>query len=136
TRALAVDFDARDFRTQIPEGAIYRLPTAKVENKRFFSDLERDLKARLRREQSIELLKNDALKLYSRPGESEEEFNERCREAAMAEADRAAAKLRDSFNGKMDRVRVAMARAEDRIEQYQEDTKTRRGQEVVSGLSD
>src|SRR5690606_25698105 len=48
---------------------------------------------------------------------------------------REAAKLRESFEKKMDRVRAAIARAEDRISQLQQDTKTRRGQEVVSGLS-
>jgi hypothetical protein len=130
--ARPVDFDERDFRKDAPEGAVYRLPSAKLDGAALFRDIERDLKASLQRQRTIGVFANKELKLFSRVGETEDEFHARCVEAAHAEADREAAKLRDTFASKMDRVRGAIDRAEDRVEQYSEDTKTRRTNEVMS----
>lgn len=134
--ASPVDFDQRDFRREAPVGAVYRLPRAKIDTVTFFRGVERDLKASLLRAQEIEVFVNRELKTYSRVGETEAEFRERCRDVARAEADREAAKLRDTFESKMDRVRTAIARAEDRVEQYRADAKTRSSHEVVSVVGD
>ena len=132
--AQQVDFDARDFRTERPEGAVFRIPPVNVGSAALFRDIERDLKASLQRDELIELFANKELKLYSRVGETEEAFRGRCLQAARDAADREAAELRDTFSSKMDRVRAAIAKAEDRVEQYEEDTKSRRGQEIISGI--
>lgn len=134
--AVPVDFDARDFGREAPAGAVYRLPAVAVDAASLFRDIERDLKAALLLSESIQVFSNADLRLFSRVGETEEEFRLRCREAARAEADREAAKLRISFETKMDRVRTAIARAEDRVEQAQADTKTRTSHEVVSAVGD
>jgi hypothetical protein len=134
--AKPVDFDERDFRKEAPQSAVYRLPSVKLDGPALFRDVERDLKASLQRQRTVEVFANKELKLFSRVGETEDEFRARCVEAAHAEADREAAKLRDTFTSKMERVRGAIERAEDRVEQYSEDTKTRRTQEVVSVAGD
>jgi len=134
SNARPVDFDARDFRTERPGGSVYHIPPVNLGTATVFRDIERDLRASLQRQQTVEVFANKELKLYSRVGETEEDFRARCLEAARAEADREAAKLRDTFTSKMDRVRAAIAKAEDRVEQYEEDTKSRRGQEIISGI--
>ena len=134
--AAAVDFDARDFRTEPPPGAIYRLPRVALDSSALFRDLQRDMKAYLRRSESIEVFANRELRLFGRVGETEEEFRARCREAAHAEADREAAKLRSTFETKMDRLRTAIEKAEDRVEQLEVDKKSRGTQEVVSVVGD
>ncbi|MQA01073.1 MAG: DUF87 domain-containing protein [Dehalococcoidia bacterium] len=132
-QARQVDVDERDFRRDPPEGAVFVIPSAKLDTATFFRDVERDLKASLQRERTVELFANRELKLFSRVGETEEAFRARCEEAARAEADREAVKLRDTMESKMDRVRAALARAEDRVEQYQADTQTRSSQEWIAG---
>lgn len=134
SNARPVDFDARDLRTERPAGTVFYIPPVNLGTATLFRDIERDLKALLQREQTIEVFANKELKLYSRVGETEEDFRKRCLDAARSEADRDAAKLRDTFASKMDRVRAAIAKAEDRVEQYEADTQSRRGQEIISGI--
>src|SRR5690606_14477987 len=112
------------------------LPAARIDTVTFFRDVERDLKASLLRSRSIQVFRNAELKLYGRVGESEEAFRERCVAAAGEEADREAAKLRDTFERKMDRVQDALARAEDRVEGAREDARTRGSHEVISIVGD
>lgn len=134
--AVAVDFDARDFRPTEPAGAVYRLPRGAVDTAGFFKEIERGLKASLLHSRTIEIYANRELRLYGRAGESEEAFRERCLEVARAEADREAAKLRSVFESKMDRVRTAIERAEERVAQVREDERTRKSHEVVAGVGD
>ena len=69
-------------------------------------------------------------------GESREDFERRCDEEAEKKANAEAAKIRDRLTAKMDRVREAIARAEDRVEQLNVDTKSRRSHEVISAVGD
>ena len=66
--------------------------------------------------QKTEVLRNAKLKLASRPVRRAEEFAARCQAAADAGADAEAAKIRDALTKKMDRLRVSIATAEDRVE--------------------
>ena len=134
--ARTVDHDPRDFRDAAPEGAVYRLGDAPLQEAAFYRDFRRDLVAHLHRDLDLDLWQNAALKLYSRPGETQDEFAARCDAAAQDAADAEAAKLRDRYETKMDRVRDAIARAEERVEQLETDTKSRRGHEIIAAASD
>jgi chromosome segregation ATPase len=63
-------------------------------------------------------------------------FLERCDAAAREAADRDAVKVRERFEAKMARVRTAIERAEDRVDQLDVDTKTRRSHELIAGIGD
>src|SRR5690606_33098802 len=67
--AIAVDYDDRDLRTEPPPDAVYVVPDGKIRDAAFYRTLERDLNDWLYRERSMEVLRNEALKLYSRVGE-------------------------------------------------------------------
>ncbi len=134
--ARAVDYEARDLRNDAPDGAVYTLTDAPVDESTFFRGLSTDLKDHLYRERSINVFRNRELKLYSRVGETEDEFLKRCDEAGRKAADAAAAKLRDRFETKMDRVHAAIERAEDRVEQLEVDKSSRRGSEVIAVVGD
>ena len=84
---------------------------APLSEARFFRDVERDLRDYLAREQRQEVQVNRKLKLYARVGETEEQFAQRCDEAAQAAADAEASKLRDRYDARMDTVRDAIERA-------------------------
>ena len=134
--ARAVDYEPRDLRSDAPEGAVYLLPKAAIDEASFFRGLSTDLKDHLYRERSVSVYRNSELKLYSRVGEAEEAFLERCDQAGRAAADADAVKLRARFEKKMDRVRAAIDRAEDRVEQLEVDKSSRRSHELIAGVGD
>ncbi len=83
-RETAVDYDDRDLRPEPPDGAAYVLPNVPLDKAAFFRDAAREIQRRLTDTQTLELLRNAELKLYSRPGETEEQFAARADEAAKA----------------------------------------------------
>ncbi|MDH5332239.1 MAG: DUF87 domain-containing protein [Thermoleophilia bacterium] len=128
-----VDFDDRDFRPQPTAAAPYVLPAASVGETAFWKSVERDVRARLVDTRPLELQRNRALKLVSRPGESADDFAARCDAAAQAAADEEAAKIRDRLEAKRDRLDRALAEAQRRIEQAETDQRSRQATELVSG---
>ncbi|MEL7207875.1 MAG: hypothetical protein AAGK32_06520, partial [Actinomycetota bacterium] len=132
--AVAVDYDDRDLRTEAPTGATYTLPDAKIHTKTYFRDFETALKNHLHRSQQVELSVNPELKLYSRIGETPEEFAARCAGEADARADEERAKLTEKLRKRADRVEAAIAKAQDRVEELEVDVSTRKTDRVLSGL--
>ncbi len=128
--AITVDFDDRDFGTDAPAGAIYVMPefnlTATAAKK-----AQTALRAKLYTDETLTLSHNPDLKLWSRPGESEADFAARCAKAADDGADAAAAKLRVKLETKYDRVTAALAKAEDRVAELEEQSKGRKTQNIV-----
>ncbi|MDW3219264.1 MAG: DUF87 domain-containing protein [Acidimicrobiales bacterium] len=131
-----VDYDDRDLRPTPPDGAVYVLPDGKIHTKTFFTSAQRALKDQLYRNEALTLLRNTELKLYSRVGETEEEFAARCARAADDKADEEADELRKSMAKKEDRIRAAMSKAEDRLRELENDSKDRKRNEVLSGAID
>ena len=130
--AIAVDYDSRDLRREPPDAAAYVLTDAPIANKTFFRSATADLKNHLHRSQTVTLQANRELKLYSRLGESEAAFRERCRDAADAAKDEEVSKIRDRLTARMDKLQVAIAKYEDRIEELEADTRNRRNQDLIS----
>ena len=133
-RETAVDYDDRDLGSEPPEGAAYVLPGVPLEQASFFRDAAREIQRRLTDTQTLELLRNAELKLYSRPGETEEQFAARADEAAKAKADAETAKIRDRLEAKRDRLERALETARQRVEQASVEQSSRRSTEVLSGL--
>ena len=133
-RATAVDYDDRDLRSEPPNGAAYVLPSVPLDEASFFRDAAREIQRRLADTQTLELLRNAELKLYSRPGETEEQFAARADGAAKARADAETAKIRDRLEAKRDRLERALETARQRVEQASVDQTSRRSTELLSGL--
>ena len=96
-QARAVDYDARDFRSEPPAGATYALPEAPIADPAYFKDAADAIKEHLYRNQTVEVFANRKLKLFSRIGETRDEFAARCDAAAQDEEDREAARLHDKY---------------------------------------
>jgi hypothetical protein len=133
---VAVDYDARDLRTEPPSGASYRLPNVPIRNKTFFTAVQRDLIAHLLANRTTTILANPQLKLYGRPGESEVEFAARCERAADDAADAKAAEVAKRFRTRIQRARDQLATAQDRLSQAEAARVSRRTDELVSGAGD
>ncbi len=133
-RETAVDYDDRDLRAEPPDGAAYVLPNIPLDKATFFRDAAREIQRRLTDTQTLELLRNAELKLYSRPGETEEQFAARADEAAKAAADAETAKIRDRLETKRERLERALETARQRVEQASVEQSSRRSTELLSGL--
>jgi hypothetical protein len=136
TDFTTVDYDDRDLRSEPPPVTAYVLPEAKIHTKTFFRSVNSALKNHVYRDQRVTLHRNRELKLFSRIGETEDEFRARCMEAAEDRADADADELRASLAEKQDRVRAAIAKAEDRVRELESDSGDRKRDEFLSGAID
>jgi hypothetical protein len=132
SRVVAVDYDDRDLRTDAPVGCTYRLPPSAVKAATTWTRLERDLIDHLVRAQTLEIQTNRDLKLFSRPGESADEFSRRCYAAADAAGDAETATLRDKYQAKVTRLQQQIRDAEDRARVLDTQAKGRRNEELLS----
>ena len=135
--AVEVDFDDRDLRNdRIDDSHVFVLPDAKIHTKGLFNSAKTSLKDKLYRNESLELMTNKELKLASRVGETPEAFQQRCNTAAEEAADADVAKLRKTLETKMDRIRVAVEKSEDRIRELESDVKSRGRDQIMDiGMS-
>ena len=133
-RETVVDYDDRDLRAEPPNDGAYVLPSVPLDQASFFRDAARQIQRRVVDTQTLELLRNAELELYSRPGETEEQFAARADEAAKAAADAETAKIRDRLESKRDRLERALETARQRVEQASVEQSSRRNTELLSGL--
>jgi hypothetical protein len=131
--AVAVDHDDRDLRTEPPAGATYRVTDVPLATKAWFRDAEKALVDHLYRSRTTHVLRNPALRLAARAGESAEEFAARCQAAADEGADQAQVKLQQRYEARIAKARTALDTAADRVEQAQAAQQTRRSSEIVEG---
>ena len=133
---VAVDHDERDFLQTPPGATTFSIPNAPVDEAAYWTGLERDLKNHLVANKKIEILKNEALDIYSRVGETDDEFEERCRAAAEAAADEAMAKLKDKYKTRIDRVKDQIAKAENRVYELSSKADAKKQEELMTGVGD
>lgn len=108
---LSVDHDERDFSPEAPPGAIFQPPELQIDTRKFWNGVETDLKNYLVANRPLQIFSNETLQIYSRVGESEEEFRTRGQAAAEEASDAELAKLRDRYQAKIDRLQGEISRA-------------------------
>jgi DNA helicase HerA-like ATPase len=133
-RATEVDYDDRDLRAEPPSDTAYVLPSVALDKASFFRDAAREIQRRLTDTETLELMRNAELGLYSRPGETEEQFAPRADEAAKAKADEETAKIRDRLEAKRDRLERALETSRRRVEEAATEQSSRKSTELLSGL--
>jgi len=132
SRAVAVDYDDRDLRVEVPSPASYRLAAAPIGTKTFWTGVQRDLVDFLVRSRTLELQMNKQLKAYSRPGETPDAFFQRCYQVADAKGDEETAALRGKYQAKVNTLRKQITEAEGRAEVLEAQAKGRRNEELLS----
>ena len=130
--AIAVDYDDRDLGDAAPDGVIYVLPSAPIKDRRFWTDLQRSIVDDLVRSKTIEVFANRELKLFSRVGESQDDFVARCTEAGDSKADEQTAALRGKYEDKAKRIQDQLAAAQDRVELAKDQKRSSHLNEVAS----
>jgi len=134
--AIMVDYDERDLLRDAPDNAVYRLPDAKIANKTYFRSARTAIKNHLYRELQVELFHNAELSLYSRIGESRDEFLARCLIEADNRADQDADKIRRVLTSKIDRINASIQKSEDKIREIQFDAISRKKDQRTSQVMD
>jgi len=134
--AIVVDYDDRDLKREEPENAIYVLPDAKIKNKTYFKSAQTAIKNHIYRNQELELLHNPELKVFSRIGETRDEFEARCQQVGDDMADKDADKLRKVLTKKMERVNTAIQKAEDKLRELEFDAASRKKDQRTSQILD
>jgi hypothetical protein len=124
--ALAVDFDNRDFESELAGEQIYVLPDAPIGKSTFFTQAKTAFKDHLYRGESLRLFHNAELKAFSRVGEDERAFKHRCEDIADDRADEQIEKLRDALIRKEDRLDTDLAKLEDRVRERQHEHESSR----------
>jgi len=133
---LAIDHDDRDFRPGPIGTASFGAVDAPIATKAFWTSLRSGLTDHLQRTRSLSIQRNVELKLWSRAGEDAAAFALRCDQAADVGADAAAAKLRTTYEKRIDRVETALARATDRAAEVQESAEAATRNEWIGGAAD
>ncbi len=133
---LSVDHDDRDFMAEPQAGVSYQLGNTKLKNKTFWTSLNAGIKSYLVANRSIEIWKCPGLKLYSRVGESQEDFGARCQLAADEAADIQVSKLRQRYATRIDRLQDQISTADARVKELEVDASARTQSEVLSGIGD
>ena len=128
-----VDYDERNFTAEPPAGASYVPPDAPIADAAFFQQAGKEIVRRVGDTRTLTVYRNRALKLYSRPGETEEQFAARADEAAQAAADQETAKIRDRLEAKQDRLEKALETARRRSEELEVEQKSRTTTELIAG---
>ncbi len=133
---VAVDHDDRDLRDVAPERAVYELPAAPIGKATWFRDAEATVVDHLHVQRTITVLRNVGLKVWSRPGESADEFAVRCGAAAAERADAEAAKVRAQLERRIGTIRTAIDRDQRRIGELEARAGDAKQHELVSAAGD
>lgn len=128
----AVDYDERDLGEVLPDNAAYVIPQAKIATKTWWNTVERAVRDELYATQTLAVLVNEPLKVWSRPGETREAFSQRCRQEADRRQDEEADKLRKDYASKSERLQKAIDSAQDHVQQLETDVSSRRSTELIN----
>ncbi|MGH8950903.1 MAG: ATP-binding protein [Acidimicrobiia bacterium] len=131
-----VDHDPRDFVAAPPAGPSFAIPEVKIDTKAYWNGLDADLKNHLVGARKVTIFKNAELGLYSRPGESREEFLARATESAEQAKDDAIAKLKDKYQTRLERARTTLSKAENRVADLEATAGSKQTEELLSGAGD
>ncbi len=122
--------------THLPAGPPTSSPTRPSTRRRYFTDIGKAITDSLYRNQTLTVRTNRTLKLFSRPGESDDDFAARCTAAADAAADADTAKIRARLEAKMATVHQAIEREQLRVSELQARASDTKQHEIVSAAGD
>jgi hypothetical protein len=131
-----VDHDDRDFRSEPIREGEFRITDLDLGSKTFWSGLESGLRNHLVANRPLQMLRNPALKIYSRPAETAEDFERRCQEVVAAGKDAAITKVIQSFASRVERARTAVTKAQARVRDLEIDASSKQQEELLTGAGD
>ncbi len=130
--ADAVELGADRLEEQPEPDAVYAAVPAELSTAKKIKALAKDFADYLYGEERLNLYHNPTLKLYSEPGEPEQEFIVRAQQVAREQRDAEVDKLRDKYEKKLDRLEKRMAREEQEMADDRAEYEGRKREELLS----
>jgi len=129
-----VELDTQDLASQPERGAHFaELPAEMGEAKRYTA-LRNEFEDYLYYNSSITLWHNPHVDLYSEPGESQKEFQRRCRKAAEDASETEAEKLKDKYERELQRIEDKLDREKQELREDKIEHDARKQEELLSGV--
>ena len=136
SRLTLVDYDDRDFRPEPPAGTVFAQSAAPILDAKYFDALSKALMEHLYRTRTVTIFANKELGLYSRPGEDLGAFQARAQQAADERANQDAAKLRDKYASRIDKLRDQIQTAQQKAADARFAASQRSRQATASGVGE
>jgi Helicase HerA, central domain len=135
-QAIHVDYDPRDFLPTPPNNITYELPEAPFAEPAWFRAVGKLISEHLVATHTLPIFRNEGLKLWSRIGEFEADFLNRCDIVAQTKADEEAADLRIKLMAKIDKLNTTIDDANRTVEEVKANAKSNRRTELLAGAGD
>ena len=135
-QAIHVDYDPRDFLATVPSNITYELPEAPLAEPAWFRAVGKLISEHLVATHTLPIFRNEGLKLWSRIGEFESDFLNRCDIVAQTKADEEAADLRIKLMAKIDKLNTTIDDANRTVEEVKANAKSNRRTELMAGAGD
>lgn len=135
-QAIHVDYDPRDFLAAAPSNITYELPEAPLAEPAWFRAVGKLISEHLVATHTLPIFRNEGLKLWSRIGEFESDFLNRCDIVAQTKADEEAADLRIKLMAKIDKLNTTIDDANRTVEEVKANAKSNRRTELLAGAGD
>jgi hypothetical protein len=135
-QAIHVDYDPRDFLSTPPNSITYELPEAPFAEPAWFRAVGKLISEHLVATHTLPIFRNEGLKLWSRIGEFEADFLNRCDIVAQTKADEEAADLRIKLMAKIDKLNTTIDDANRTVEEVKANAKSNHRTELLAGAGD
>jgi hypothetical protein len=129
-----VRLDADDLALKPARDAFFAELPSSLGDARHHTALEKEFEDYLYYNSSVTLWYNPHLKLYSEFGESDKEFQRRCRKAAEEAKDAEAKTLKVKYERELDRLEDRLQREERELEEDKIEHSARKQEELLSGV--
>lgn len=134
--AINVDYDDRDLARQPPDQAVYVLPRADLNKAAYFKEAKTSLRDHLTRSRRMSIFRNAALDIFSRVGETKDDFERRCQKAAEDRADGEMARLKEKHEASINRAKTQLNNVDRRVRELDTDTRQRQQEELIGSAGD
>ncbi len=127
-----VDLDPSELEDEPESDALFGPVPSELSTPSKLKALGKEFSRYLYQEERVNLYYIPALKLYGEPGESERDFKIRAQQSVREERDDEVDKLRDKYEGKLDRLQTRLAREEQELAEDRAEYEARKREELVS----
>lgn len=134
--AVEVDHDLRDFRDTPDRARTFVLPDAAITTRTYFREAAAAIRDHLYVNHTLEVFRNRPLKVYSRPGETRDDFTARCSRLARERADEKVQANRASLERRLQSLRRRAGQARRRAEEQRAAVSATVEDEVLEGIGD
>jgi len=132
SRAEEIPFTEQDCQQKVPAGSrFYPLPAA-IASLKDFKSLEKSFSDYLYQAQRLEMYRVAALKMESRPGESQGDFKVRLTDALRGQKDAALTALQKKYADRQKALQQKLAAAQDKLTREQGDVTTKTTDTLIS----